>query len=144
MNIDKHIFCMEVLNRGQVTTQSQSKFDCLVKKEEHEHTINTEHCNNEFCINFRIKVWWRYEKNIQSIVNMNSKLLYSHFRHEGKHNGKIKLEKHSHKKQKYKLQHEITNENLKDANFHLCNLKKYLNTQISKISRVPTLASSNF
>ena len=36
MNIDEHNFCMEVLNRGKVTTQSQSKFDCLVEKEEHE------------------------------------------------------------------------------------------------------------
>ena len=41
MNIDKHIFCMEVLNRGKVAAQSQSKFDYLVKKEEHEQTINT-------------------------------------------------------------------------------------------------------
>ena len=31
-------------NIGKVATQSQSKFDCLVEKEEHEHTINTEHC----------------------------------------------------------------------------------------------------
>ena len=52
---------------------------------------------------------------------MNSKLLYSHFIHEGKHNGKIKLEKHSHKKGKYRQQHEITHESLKDANFQLCN-----------------------
>ena len=88
------------------------------------------------------RFWWRYEKNSYSIVNMNSKLLYSHFRHEGKHNGEIKLEKHSHKKGKYRLQHEITHESLKDANFQLCNLKKYLNTQIFKISRVPTLTSS--
>ena len=49
-------------------------------------------------------------KNSYNIVNMNSKLLYSHFRHEGKNNGKIKLEKHSHKKGKYRLQHEITHE----------------------------------
>ena len=56
---------------------------------------------------------------------MNSKLLYSHFRHEEKHNGKIKLEKHSHKKGKYILQHEITHESLKDAILWLCNLKKY-------------------
>ena len=74
---------------------------------------------------------------------MNSKLLYSHFRHEGKHNGKIKLEKNSHEKGKYRLQHEIKQESLKNASFWLCNLKKYLNTQVSKISRVPTLASSN-
>ena len=32
MNIDKHIFCMEVLNRGKIATQSQSKFNCLVTK----------------------------------------------------------------------------------------------------------------
>ena len=32
MNIDKQIFCMEVLNRGKVATQSQSKFDCMVKR----------------------------------------------------------------------------------------------------------------
>ena len=57
---------------------------------------------------------------------MNSKLLYSHFRHEGKHNGKIKLEKHSHKKGKYRLQHEITQESLKNANFQLCNFKEIL------------------
>ena len=57
MNIDKQSFCMEVLNRGKVATQSLSKFDCLVKKEEHEQAINTEHCKNEFCINFRRKVW---------------------------------------------------------------------------------------
>ena len=94
---------MEVLNRGKVATQSQSKFDCLEKKEEHEQTINTKHCKNELCIKFRRNIWWTSEKNIQSIVNMNSKLLYSHFRHEGKHNGKIKLEKHSHKKGKYRL-----------------------------------------
>ena len=62
MNIDKHKFCMEVLNRGKVATQSQSKFDCLVKKEEHDQTINTEHCKNEFCINFRRNVWWTSEK----------------------------------------------------------------------------------
>ena len=54
---------MEVSNIGKVATQSQSKFDCLVEKEEHEHTINTEHCKNEFCINFRRKVWWKSEKN---------------------------------------------------------------------------------
>ena len=42
---------------------------------------------------FGRKVWWTSEKNSQSIVNMNSKLLYTHFRHEGKHNGKIKMEK---------------------------------------------------
>jgi len=63
MNIDKQSFCMEVLNRGKVATQSQSKFDCVVKKEEHEQTINTEHCKNELCINFRRKVWWTSEKN---------------------------------------------------------------------------------
>ena len=57
MNIDKQKNCMEFLNRGKVATQSQSKFDCLVKKEEHEHTINIEHCKNEFCINFRRKDW---------------------------------------------------------------------------------------
>ena len=74
---------------------------------------------------------------------MNSKLLYTNFRHEGKHNGKIKLEKYSHNKGNYRLQHEITHESLKDANFQLCNLKKYLNTQISNISWVPTLTSSN-
>ena len=74
---------------------------------------------------------------------MNSKLLYSHFKHGGKHNEKIKWEKHSHKKRKYRRQHGITHESLKDANFQLCNLKKYLNTQISKISQVPTFASSN-
>ena len=84
---------MEVLNRGKVATQSQSKFDCLVKKEEHEHTINIEHCKNELCINFRRKVWWTSKNNSQRIVNMNSNLLYSHFRHEGKHNRNIKLEK---------------------------------------------------
>ena len=50
MDIDKHKFCMEVLNKGKVATQSQSNFDCLVKKEEHEQTINTEHCKNEFYI----------------------------------------------------------------------------------------------
>ena len=83
---------MEVLNSGKVDTQSQSKFDCLVKKEENEQTINTKHCKNEFCINFRRKAWCTSEKNSQSLVGMNSKLLYSHFRHEGKHNGKIKLE----------------------------------------------------
>ena len=74
---------------------------------------------------------------------MNSKLLYSHFKHEGKHNGKVKLENHSHKKGKYRMQHGITHESMKDSNFHLCNLKKYLNTPISKISQVPTFASSN-
>ena len=63
MNMDKHRFCMEVLNRGKVATQSQSKFDCLVKKEEHEQTINTEHCKNELCIKFRRKVLWTYENN---------------------------------------------------------------------------------
>ena len=52
---------------------------------------------------------------------MNSKLLYSHFRHEGKHNGEIKLEKQSHKKGKYRLQHEITHESLKNANFQFYN-----------------------
>ena len=46
---------MGVLNRGKVATQSESKFDCMVKKEEHEQAINTEHCKNEFCINFRKK-----------------------------------------------------------------------------------------
>ena len=114
-----------------------------MKKEEHEQTINIEHCKNELCINFRRKVWWTSKKNNQSIVNMNSKLLYSHSRHEGKHNGDIKLKKHSHKKGSYKLQHDITHEYLKDANFQLCNLKKYLNTQIYKISWVPTIPSSN-
>ena len=63
MNIDKRSFCMEVLNRGKVATQSQSKFDCMVKKEEHEYTINTEHCKNELCINFRRTVWWTSENN---------------------------------------------------------------------------------
>ena len=63
MNIDKQIFCMEFLNRGKVATQSQSKFDCMVKKEEHEQTNNTEHCKNELCINFRRKVWWRSKNN---------------------------------------------------------------------------------
>ena len=57
---------------------------------------------------------------------MNYKLLYSHFRHEGKHNGKINWKKHSHKKGKYILQHEITDESLKDANFQLCNFKEIL------------------
>ena len=42
-------------NRGKVATQSQSKFDCLVEKEQHEHTINTKHYKNEFYINFRRK-----------------------------------------------------------------------------------------
>ena len=51
--------------------------------------------------------------------------------------------KKSLKNGKYILQHEITHESLKDTNFHLCSLKKHLNTQISKISRVPTLLSSN-
>ena len=55
---------MEVLKRGKVATQSQLKFDCLVKKKEHEKTINTEHCKNEFYINFRRKVWWKYENKI--------------------------------------------------------------------------------
>ena len=117
MNIDKKIFCMDVLKRGKVATESQSKFHYLVKKEEHGQTINIEHCKNEICINFRRKVWWTFENNSYSIVNMNSKLLYSHFIHEGKHNGKIKMEKHSHKKGKYRLQHEITHESLKNANF---------------------------
>ena len=57
MNIDKQIFCMEVLNGGKLATQPQSKFDYLVKKEEIEQTINTEHCKNELCINFRRKIW---------------------------------------------------------------------------------------
>ena len=48
MNIDKHNFCMDVLNRGKVATQSQSKFDCLVKMEEHGQTINTEHCKMNY------------------------------------------------------------------------------------------------
>ena len=55
---------------------------------------------------------------------MNSKLLYSHFKHEGKYNGKIKLEKHSHKKGNYRLQYEITHESLKEANFQLYNFIK--------------------
>ena len=63
LNIYKHRFCMEFFNRGNVATQSQSKFDCLVKNEEHEQTINIEHCKNEFCINFRRKVCWRSENN---------------------------------------------------------------------------------
>ena len=57
---------------------------------------------------------------------MNSKLLYFHFIHEGKHNGKIKLEKHSHKKGKYRREHEIRHESMKDANFQLCNFKEIL------------------
>ena len=64
MKIDKPSFCMEFLNRGKVATQSKSKFDCLMKKEEHEQTINIECCKNEFCINFRRKVWWTSENNI--------------------------------------------------------------------------------
>ena len=63
MNIDKQNLCMEFLDRGKVATQSQSKFDCLVKKEEHEKTINTEHCKNELCINFRRNIWWTSENN---------------------------------------------------------------------------------
>ena len=43
MNVDKQRFCMEFLNRGKVATQSQSKFDCLVKNEEHKQTINTKY-----------------------------------------------------------------------------------------------------
>ena len=42
---------MEILNRGKVATQSQSKFDCLVEKEEHEHTINMEHCKMNSILN---------------------------------------------------------------------------------------------
>ena len=61
MNIDKQKFCMEFLNKGKVATQSQSKFDCRVKREEHEQTINTKHCKNELCINFRRNVWWTSE-----------------------------------------------------------------------------------
>ena len=57
MNIDKQRFCMEFLNRGKVATQSQSKFDCLVKKEEHEQTINTKHCKINFVSTFRRKIW---------------------------------------------------------------------------------------
>ena len=70
---------------------------------------------------------------------MNSKLLYSHFRHEGKHNGKIKLEKHSHKKGKYRLQHEITHESLKDANFQICNFIK----EILEYTNLQNLTGSN-
>ena len=44
-------------HRRKIATQSQSKFDCLVEKEEHEQTINTEHYKNELCINFRRKIW---------------------------------------------------------------------------------------
>ena len=73
-----------------------------MKKEEEEQTINTEHCKNELCINFRRKVWWTSKRNSYSIVNMNSKILYFYFIHEGKHNGEIKLEKNSHKKGKYR------------------------------------------
>ena len=54
---------MEVLNRGKVATQSQSKFDFLVKIEENEQTIKTELCKNELCINFRRNIWWTSEKN---------------------------------------------------------------------------------
>ena len=54
---------MEFLNKDKVSTQSQSKFDCLVKKEENEQTINKKHCKNELCINFRKKNWWASEKN---------------------------------------------------------------------------------
>ena len=57
MNINKQSFCMEVLNIGKVATQSQSKFNFMVEKEEHEQTINTEHYKNELCINFRRKSW---------------------------------------------------------------------------------------
>ena len=64
MNLDKQSFCMKFLNRGKIATQSQEKFDCLVKKEEHEQTINTENCKNEFYINFKRKVWLTYEKDI--------------------------------------------------------------------------------
>ena len=63
MNIDKQSFCMEILNRGKVATHSQSKFDSLVKKEEHEQTINIEHCKNELCINFRRNILWTSENN---------------------------------------------------------------------------------
>ena len=55
MNIDKQNFCMEVLNRGKVATQSQSKFYYLVKKEEHEQTINTEHCKMNFVLTLEEK-----------------------------------------------------------------------------------------
>ena len=70
---------------------------------------------------------------------MNSKLLYSYFRHEGKHNGEIKLEKHSHKKRKYRLQHEITHESLKDAHFQLCNFIK----EILEYTNIQNLTGSN-
>ena len=60
-----------------------------MKKEEHEQTINTEHYKDELCINFSRKYWWISGKNNQGIVNMNSKLLYAHLRHERKHNDKI-------------------------------------------------------
>ena len=93
MSIEKQKICMEFLNKGKVATQSQSKFDCLVKKEEHEQTTNIENYKNELCINFRRNIWWTSEKNNYSIVNMNSKMLYSHFIHEGKHNEKVKLGK---------------------------------------------------
>ena len=74
---------------------------------------------------------------------MNSKLLYSHFIHEGRHNGKIKLEKHSHKKGKYRLQHEITHESLQNANLQLCNFKERLGyTNVQNLTG-PTLASPN-
>ena len=46
---------MEILNRGKVVTQSQSKFDCLVEKEEHEQTINTEHCKMNSVLNLEEK-----------------------------------------------------------------------------------------
>ena len=70
---------------------------------------------------------------------MNSKRLYSHFIHEGKHNGKIKLEKHSHKKGKYIVQHEITYESLKDAKFQLCNFIK----EILEYTNLRNLTGSN-
>ena len=55
MNIDKQRFFMEVLNRGKVATQSQSKFDCLVENEEHEQTINTEHCKINYVLTLEEK-----------------------------------------------------------------------------------------
>ena len=46
---------MEILNRGKVATQSQSKFDCLVEKEENEQTVNIKHCKMNSILNLEEK-----------------------------------------------------------------------------------------
>ena len=96
-NRNEQNLCRWFQHRGKIDIQSQSNYKLSGGKEEHEQTINTEHWKMNSILTLEESFSGHLKEQTEHSM-YEFRLLYTYFRHERKHNGRDKLEKHSHEK----------------------------------------------